>query len=436
MSGPQLRFTAAGLRRARTLTVAGFVAAVALVFGVLWVNMGGQIPHITGGYRVTASLPKAQNLVYDSDVRIAGVPVGKIRGITHDGDRVLATMEIRGSAHPLHEGATVQLRPKTLIEETYVEVTDGQGPAIPDGARLPDTAAVPSVSVDDLLNSLDPPTRAAVGSLVRRLGTLTDGQAQNLSTALSALGDLGREGHDALDVLAAQSQDLQGLVAQTAALLSTLDEGEGQIARLATAAEKVTAASAVRDDKLAQAVRLLPGFLADARTAAAPLSQLSAALTPLADPLRRAAPDLDAALAELPGATSALRGLLPSLDVVLARSPDTLARTPAVAADVDSLIPPLQMALSDLNPMLGYLAPYGQDLASVAANVGQVFNAVGPAGPQVRILVIVNEKSFTGDLPVGTQIGPLQKSNPYPAPGTAAHPQQFSGPAPRVPREP
>lgn len=431
-----MRFTALGLRRARTATVLGFILTVAVVFGVLWVNMGGQIPKITGGYRVTASMRTAENLVYDSDVRIAGVPVGKVRGLTHDGDRVHVVIEIRGSAHPLHEGATVRLRPKTLIAETYLDVVDGKGRAIAGGGRLPDSAYVPSVSVDDLLNGLDPPTRQAIGSVVRRLGPVTQGQAQNLSEALSALGHLGREGHDALDVLAAQSQDLQGLVTQTAALLATLDEGEGQIARLASAAEKVTAASAARDDKLAEAVRLLPGFLASARAASAPLSQLSGALTPLAEPLRHAAPDLNAALVELPGATSALRQLLPPLNDTLARAPETLTRTPDVADDVDALIPPLRVALSDINPMLAYLAPYGKDLASFAANVGQVFSATGPAGPQARILVIFNEKSFAGDIPPGSQVGPLRKSNPYPAPGGAAHPTQGDGTAPRVREEP
>ncbi|HEV7535852.1 MAG TPA: MlaD family protein, partial [Acidimicrobiia bacterium] len=135
-----MKFTAAGLRRARTATVVGFVVLVSLIFTVLWVNMGGQIPHITGGYRVTASMAGAENLVYDSDVRIAGVPVGKIRGLHHEGDRVMASMEIRGAAHPLHEGATVRLRPKTLIAETYLELVDGKGPAVPDGGRLPDAA--------------------------------------------------------------------------------------------------------------------------------------------------------------------------------------------------------------------------------------------------------------------------------------------------------
>jgi phospholipid/cholesterol/gamma-HCH transport system substrate-binding protein len=183
-------------------------------------------------------------------------------------------------------------------------------------------------------------------------------------------------------------------------------------------------------------MRLLPGFLTSARQASAPLSQLSGALTPLAEPLQRAAPDLNAALGQLPAATAALRQLVPSLDVALDRAPDTLTRTPTFAADVDALIPPLRMALGDINPMLAYLAPYGKDLASFAANVGQVFGAVGPAGPEARILVIFNEKSFTGDSPIGSQAGLLQKSNPYPAPGAATHPTQGDGTAPRVREEP
>ncbi len=77
-----MRVSARNLARWRGFTLVTFSAAMALVFGVLWVNMGGRLPFgITGGYEVTAHLSDGQNLVYDSDVRIAGVRVGKIRGL-------------------------------------------------------------------------------------------------------------------------------------------------------------------------------------------------------------------------------------------------------------------------------------------------------------------------------------------------------------------
>ncbi|MGH9001998.1 MAG: MlaD family protein, partial [Acidimicrobiia bacterium] len=292
-----MRCSPAFLRRARSATVAAFVAFMALIFGVLWVNFGGNIPGVTGGYRVTAVLADTQNLVYDSEVRIAGVPVGKIRDLRRTPDGVEVGMEVRGEAVPLHEGATVVLRAKTLIEETYLEVTDGTGAPLPDGGRLPASAEQLSVKFDDLLDTLPPETRETLASAVRRLGAATEGQADSLSATLAALGRLGRDGHDALDVLAAQSDDLSALVRETTELLAVLDEGEGQIARMVTAAERLTRASASRDDKLAETMRLLPGLLDRTRAASPPVRQLAGALTPLAEPLRAAAPDLNAALA-------------------------------------------------------------------------------------------------------------------------------------------
>ncbi|HEX6380998.1 MAG TPA: MlaD family protein, partial [Acidimicrobiia bacterium] len=135
-----MKLSPAFLRRARSTTVGVFLAAMAVIFGVLWVNFGGAMPGVTGGYSVTASLADTQNLVYDSEVRMAGVPVGKIRGLERNAGSVDVKMELRGDAAPLHEGAKVVLRAKTLIEETYVEVTDGTGPAIADGGQLPASA--------------------------------------------------------------------------------------------------------------------------------------------------------------------------------------------------------------------------------------------------------------------------------------------------------
>jgi phospholipid/cholesterol/gamma-HCH transport system substrate-binding protein len=424
-----VRVSPTALRRFRLATLVMFLSVLTLVFGFLWVNFGGSIPGITGGYRVTASLSDVQNLVFDSEVRIAGVQVGKIRGLERKDDRTDVVMEIRGDAQPLHEGATVRLRAKTLIEETYVEVTDGFGEAIPDGGRLPTSAEQPSVKFDDLLDTLTPPTRAALASAVRRLGAATEGEAAALSATLAALGHLGRDGHDAVDVIASQSQELAALVGETAKLLSVLDEGQGQIARLVTVAERFTRATADKSTRLEETILLLPGLLDRAKAASPPVRELAAALAPLAEPLRAAAPDLQAALEALPGVSADLRGLVPPLDQALDKMPATFDRTPAAAADISALVPTLRVALADVNPMLAYLAPYGRDLAGLVANAAQAANATDPEGKYLRILAIFDQGSFTGDV-AGTKT-----KNPYPPAGTAENPQPFSGPVPRVPEE-
>ena len=416
------------LRRARSTTLAAFLVAMALIFAVLWVNFGGSLPGITGGYSVTASLAETQNLVYDSEVRMAGVPVGKIRGLERTPGAVDVKVELRGDAVPLHEGARVVLRAKTLIEETYLEITDGSGPEIPDGGRLPPSAEQLSVKFDDLFDTLPRETREQLAALVRKLGVATEGESQHLADTLAALGRLGRDGHDALDVLAAQSDSLSALVREGTRLLAVLDEGEGQIARMATAAERLLRATASRDEKLAETIELLPGLLDRVKAASPPVRQLAGALTPLADPLLRAAPDLEAALRELPGATAELRGLLPELNRNLDALPGTLTRTPAAATDVSALIPVLRVGLADVNPMLAYLAPYAKDIGAFAANAAQVVTASGlNAG---RFLLVIDVGSFTGDA-VTTKV-----HNAYPPAGGATDPKPFSGTVPRVPEDP
>lgn len=423
-----MRFSPAFLRRARSATLAVFLVSMALIFGLLWVNFGGSMPGVTGGYSVTAALSETQNLVFDSEVRMAGVPIGKVRGLDRTPDAVNVKLELRGDAVPLHEGATLVLRAKTLIEETYLEVTDGTGTAIPDGGQLPASAEQLSVKFDDLLDTLPLQTREQLAGLVRELGVATDGEAPHLADTLAALGRLGRDGHDALDVLASQSDNLSALVREGTELLAVLDEGQGQIARMATAAERLTRATASRDAKLAETLRLLPGLLDRVKAASPPVRQLAGALSPLADPLARAAPDLEAALAVLPGATAELRGLLPELDRNLDRLPATLTRTPAVAADASALVPVLRVGLADVNPMLAYLAPYARDATAFFANAAQVVTASGlNAG---RFLLVVDQGSFTGDAVT------TKARNAYPPPGGANDPKPFTGVVPRVPEDP
>ena len=423
-----MKLSPAFLRRARSTTVGAFVVAMAVIFGVLWVHFGGSMPGVTGGYSVWASLADTQNLVFDSEVRMAGVPVGKIRGLERTPGSVDVKMELRGDAVPLHEGARVILRAKTLIEETYLEVTDGTGPEIHDGGRLPASAEELSVKFDDLLDTLPLETRQQLAAMVKKLGVATDGESEHLSDTLAALGRLGRDGHDALDVLASQSDNLSGLVREGTRLLAVLDEGDGQIARLATEAERLSRATASRDTELAETMRLLPGLLDRVKAASPPVRQLAGALTPLADPLSRAAPDLQAALDQLPGATDELRGLLPELDRNLDKLPATLTRTPAVAADASALIPVLRVGLGDVNPMLAYLTPYAKDVASFAANAAQVVTASGlNAG---RFLLVIDVGSFTGDAVT------TKAHNAYPPAGGANDPKPFSGTVPRVPEDP
>ena len=45
----------------------------------LWLAFGGPVPLASEGYRVTVPFQEATQLAVESDVRISGVPVGKVK---------------------------------------------------------------------------------------------------------------------------------------------------------------------------------------------------------------------------------------------------------------------------------------------------------------------------------------------------------------------
>lgn len=428
-----MRIRHALLPTLRLVTVVVFIAMAAVLFGYLWTNSGGRIPVVSQeGYQVTVSFPQTGNLVHDSDVMIAGVKVGKVSDVEIVGEKVRVGLKLKEESVPLHEGATVQVRQKSLIEETFVEITDGDGPEIPSGAQLPPGSGKPLTRLNDILASLDPKTRDSLARGVRSLGASTRGTRESVSDLFGGAGDLGREGKTVLDALNEQSADLKQLAGQTASVLASLNTRQGRIAQMVDDANVLFSATAGGREDIEQVMRKLPRTLDAARGASGPLRTLSNDLGPIARNLRAAAPGLSAALRELPATTRDLRGMLPSLSGVLDRAPATLDRVPGVARDLSAFVPTLREDLADINPMLSYLKPYGPDIAAMLTNWASAFGTGDANGKWLRLFVVVNEQSAIGS-PVNGNIGPLNKENPYPKPGTSGDPRPWQ-PGEQYPR--
>ena len=134
----------------------------------LWLSFGGPIPLKPKGYRVQVGFPEATQLGLEADVRVAGVSVGKLRKKTLDpnSNRTLAMLEIDRKFAPLKTDTKATLRQKSLLGETYVELTPGSSEkTVPEGGRLPNGSVKPTVELDEIFRALDPQTRAAVPHL-------------------------------------------------------------------------------------------------------------------------------------------------------------------------------------------------------------------------------------------------------------------------------
>jgi len=419
----------------RTTVLLVFLLGCGLALAWLVSGTGVKLPVVDSGeYTTSVVVDDVDNLIGAGQVQMAGIRVGTIRDVEQVDGGAKITFEVNDDVAPLHEGVNVRIGERSLVGESYLDVTDGDGDEISSGTALPASAAQPSVQLRDVVADLDAPTRKDLGKLLRSVGASTEGTGRDVDHLLDGLGELGQEGHTALDAIAAQSADLKVLARQTTQVLDALDTGQGQLATLVSDANRITRATAGQRTSVESTMRKLPSTLDAARDATGGLSTLATALSPVASDLRASAPHLTTALRELPSTTKDLEGMLAPLSAVLDRAPKTLKRVPTLSKDVSRISPTARGTLADVNPMLAYLKPYGPDLAAYFANFNAVLNYRDENGAYyLRLTPLVNTHS--PQVPISTNGLLGNYTNAYPAPGMGAHPGPFKGDYPRLERE-
>src|SRR5438477_10455111 len=123
----------------RIMIMAAFTLSCFGLLLFLWSAFGGPVPLKPRGYTFKVSFGEATQLAQEADVRISGVPVGKVKKIELGDDGLAnATIEMNDKYAPVRSDAHAILRQKTLLGETYVEVTPGTNgaPTLPEGGHL------------------------------------------------------------------------------------------------------------------------------------------------------------------------------------------------------------------------------------------------------------------------------------------------------------
>src|SRR3982751_1962075 len=126
-------------------------------FGILlflWISFGGSVPLKANKYELRVSFPEAATLAAAADVRIAGVTIGQVRredtdkgrrkALDKGGNRTRVTLDINHRYAPLPKDTRAILRQKTLLGETFVELTPGHRSA----GTIPDHGILPNAQVE------------------------------------------------------------------------------------------------------------------------------------------------------------------------------------------------------------------------------------------------------------------------------------------------
>src|SRR3954447_10088856 len=252
---------------AQLLTMVVFTLSCFGLLLFLWLSFGGPVPLKPKGYQVQVAFPEATTLATEADVRIAGVSVGKVRKLDVDrgANRTMATLELESAYAPLHQDARAILRQKTLLGETYVELTPGHGKKIPEDGRLADGRIADTVQLDEIFDSLDPQTRASFQGWQQELSKGIKGHGRDFNDALGTLPGFAADGTDVLAVLDSQQGALGRLVKNTGVVFRALTENESQLQNLIVSSKRTFDATAREQNALADTIAIFPTFLDESK---------------------------------------------------------------------------------------------------------------------------------------------------------------------------
>jgi ABC-type transporter Mla subunit MlaD len=363
------------------LTIAGFALSCFGILLFLWITFGGPTPFKARSYEFEVPFNEASALAEQSDVRISGVSVGKVQAIevAPNGKQALATIRLEDKYGPVPASTRAILRTKTLLGETYVELTPGEGagPQLEDGDTLPAANVAESVQLDEIFRTFDAPTRAAFREWMRQSAISIEGQGQSLSNAFAEFEPFFGEFDRLFRVLDTQRLAVRQLFRNGAVTLGALRGREGQIADLIQSSNAVFQTTAARDRDIEALFRAFPTFEDEQRLTLDRLREFAVNTEPLMRQLVPVAEQLSPTVIALSRLSPQAKGLFEGLETVIDRSNSGLgALRRFLRDDFPVLLRAIDPFVRNLNPIVAGLDLYKRDLAATLGNVAAATNAV------------------------------------------------------------
>jgi phospholipid/cholesterol/gamma-HCH transport system substrate-binding protein len=370
----------------RSVSGVGRVAAIAAVFvaavlvGIfLFTSAGG------GGYSVTADFLNAGQLVNGNLVEVAGVKAGSVSGIsiTPNGQARIK-MKIDGGYKPLPKGtrAVIRMASQTGIANRYIELDLPGGPkgeTIPNGGHIESDATTTAVDLDQLFNTLDPPTRKALQNFFKGSAEQFQGVTQEANVGLHYLNPALATSSRLFNELNRDTPVLEHFIGDSAHLVTAVAQKRDDLSALVANLNTTTRAIGNEKAYLADAIGRLPDFMRQANTTFVNVRGALTDVNPLINASKPVAKKLKPFLDQVQPLAQDAKPTVAGLNTVIARAaPDndlidlTKTLTPLAHIAVDSdqrngttrqgAFPETSKALVSSSPIIAQGRPYTPDL--------------------------------------------------------------------------
>jgi ABC-type transporter Mla subunit MlaD len=387
------------------------VAAIGLALGyIAWVSVNG-VP-FQDRYELSAVIPADSPILKEGDaVRIAGRLAGLITDVEpYEGD-VKVEMELEPDFAPVGEDASTNVRVKSLVYLTYLEIYPGNlSDPMPEGGTIPVSRSGSGVDLLEVVDLFDRRAREALSRSVYDAGVGVAHRGTELNVALA---------------------DLPAAARNTTAQLEAATSQPGAIARaLRGAAATASGLRGVRPDDVLGLV-VSGSVVADAVARAAdPLGRAIDLLRPVEDELLASAPSVRHLFAEITGLSRKLAPAIADLRAALPQLNSVLARGDEIRTQTHRLTSAMNPVLASAPPVLRALRPTVASIEPLLEPLGALTDRIAPYADDIRISSEQLISATTTRYPEGTSPGssalrfaPIftchRPRQPYPAPGEA-----------------
>ena len=308
-----------------------FAAIMVLLTVFLFFTFGQYRTGSTNGY--SAVFTNASRLATGDTVRVAGVRVGTVTGVSLQSDgKVLVEFDTDRDIH-LTSGTKAAIRYLNLTGDRFLELVDGPGSTklLSPGAQLPVDRTEPALDLDLLLSGLKPVIQG-----------LNPQDVNALSASL-------------VQVFQGQGGTIDSLLSKTSSFTNTLADNDQTVQELIDNLNTVLATVSKDGDKFSDAIdrleKLVTGLSRDRDPIATAITSLDNGTASIAELLTAARPPLKGTIDQLNLAAKNLDDGKGYLDGALQRAPGNyrkLARIGAYGAFVQYYICELSIKVTDL----------------------------------------------------------------------------------------
>ena len=313
-------------------------------------------------YKLKAEFSTAQAVTpgQGQTVRVSGVRIGDVSGVSLSEGRAIVTMDVDPQYKDVvHTDATALLRPKTGLKDMFIELNPGtkSAPVAKAGYTIPVKNTLPDINADEVYSLLDADTRDYLRLLISGAGEGLHKRGGDLQEVFRRFEPTHKDLALVNKYVALRHRNLRRLIHQLNVLNGALAQKGADLAELVQTSSTVFRALASQDQNITRAVGDLPGTLQQT-------TQTFGKVKTLADVLGPAVTKLRPTVRALNSANKAV-------------TPFAKEAAPILRTQIRPFIRDARPVVRDLKPASKNLKTATPDLTRTFTVLNHLFNMVG-----------------------------------------------------------